>query len=98
MIGNLVGRYETDAKPTDILATRKLTATAYIGDPVIITFIITIGQKGARLIQVATVGELTTIAHQESAIRDVKDDFLGLGIIRILDKLQRHHVVALQSS
>jgi hypothetical protein len=98
MIGNLVGRYETDTKPTYILAARKLTATAYISYSVIITFIIAVGQKGARLIQIATIGKLTAIAHQESTIRNVENDLLGLGVVRVLDQLQRHHVVALQSS
>ena len=43
MIGNLVGRYETYTKPTDILATRKLAATTNICDTVVIAFVITIG-------------------------------------------------------
>ena len=96
MVRHLIGGDEADAKATDILASRQLSAAADIRDAVVVALVVALGEKGARLVQVAAVGELAAVAHQQAAVRDVEDDFLGFRVIRILDELQRHHVVALQ--
>ena len=46
--------------------------------------------------QVATVGELSTIDDKKALVGDVEDNSFCFGIIRVLDELKSHDVVALQ--
>ena len=96
MVRHLIGGHEADTKATDILAARQLTAAADIRDPVVVALVVALGEKSARLVQISAIGELAAVAHKQAVVRDVKYDLLGFRVIRILDELQRHHVVALQ--
>ena len=99
MVRNLVGGYEANAKAPDVLASREFPAAANVRDAVVIAAVAVLGDEAAGpRIQVATVGELTAVTHQQAAISDVEYDLLGLGVIRILDELKGHDVVALEAS
>mgnify|MGYP007007176910 CR=1 FL=1 len=46
--------------------------------------------------QATAVGELATIDDKKAPVGDIEDNGLRLGVIRILDELEGHDVVALQ--
>jgi hypothetical protein len=46
--------------------------------------------------QVAAVGELAAVEDKKAPVGDVEDNRFCFGVIRVLDELEGHHVVALQ--
>ena len=63
----------------------------------IVAAVVVAGDKAARpRVQIAAVGELAAVEDKKAAVGDVDDNGLCLGVIRVLDELESHDVVALQ--
>ncbi len=99
VVRDLIRRNEADAEASDVLATRKLSPAANIRDSVIVAAVVVAGDEAARpRVQIAAVGELATIDDKKAPVGDVEDNGFCFGVVRVLNELQGHDVVALKSS
>jgi hypothetical protein len=97
VVRDLIRRDEADAEASDVLATRKLPPAADIRDSVVVAAVVVAGDEAARpRVQITAVGELATVDDKKAPVGDVEDNRFCFGVIRVLDELKGHDVVALQ--
>ena len=99
MVRDLIRRDEAYAEASDILATRKFSPASNIRDPVVVAAVVAAGDEAARPpVQITAVGELATIDDKKASVSDVEDNGICFGVVRVLDELEGHDVIALKSS
>ena len=83
---------------SDVFPFGQLASASYVGNAVVVATIVACGDQaaGAR-VQITAVSEPAAVTDHKTAIGDVEDDLFGLRVIRVLDELEGHHVVALQA-
>ena len=98
IVGHLISRYESDPESSDIPILVALSPAAHINDAMEITARAPYLQEWTwSSIKVSAVAEMTVITNDKSVLTDIEDDHARTSIICILDELEGHDVIALQT-